>query len=400
MHYSRLFQISYDIHMFENSIDSLREKGLLRRILDREGYKQGDLCPDANRIKINNIRYINFSSNDYLGLASSQALAAGAREALETFPFGAGASRLLSGGTGLHRELETRIAAFKGTEGALLFDSGYHANVSTIPALAAESDVIFSDELNHASIIDGCRLSRARRIIYRHKDMEHLSSLLNNEAGGKKLVVTDTIFSMDGDIAPVDSIVSLCGQTPGAMLYLDDAHGTGVLGKGRGALAHFNIKPEPWIMQMGTMSKAMGSFGAFIAGTRDVTDWLTNTARGLIYSTALPSCVVAASIEAIGIIEKDNSLNEQLWHNQQRALYGIKKAGFSIVSEDSPIIAVLTGDIKTTLAFAERLKERGIYAPAIRPPTVKEPRIRVTISAAHTDEDIDALIRAFGDLKE
>jgi 8-amino-7-oxononanoate synthase len=381
--------------MFGHDIDSLREKGLLRSILDRQGCGK-----DGHRIVLNGSEYINFSSNDYLGLASSPELAAAARKALDGFPFGAGASRLLSGGVSLHKQLEEKIAAFKGTESALLFNSGYHANIGVIPELASEGDTLFSDELNHASIIDGCRLSRARRIIYRHRDMGHLSSLLGEDRGNRKVIITDTVFSMDGDIAPVDELVSICSGIPGAILYIDDAHGTGVLGKGRGSLAHFNIKPKPWIIQMGTLSKAIGSFGAFIAASRDVTDRLTNTARGLIFSTALPPSVVAASAAAIDIIENNGALVEKLWRNQKRAVEGIKNAGFKIVGEDTPIIGIIVGDIQATVAFAERLKQRGIYAPAIRPPTVKEPRIRVTVGAAHTDEDIDRLVGVFMELKD
>jgi 8-amino-7-oxononanoate synthase len=366
----------------------------LRRICDREGANCG-----SAQIVLDGVEYINFSSNDYLGLASSPVLADAAREALALYPFGAGASRLLSGGTSAHRELEEKIAAFKGAEAALLLNSGYHANVGVISALASEGDSIFSDELNHASIIDGCRLSRAGRTIYRHRDMDHLLSLLREDNGRRKLIVTDTVFSMDGDLAPLDELCRICSQTDGALLYLDDAHGTGVLGKGRGAMAHFNIRPEPWIIQMGTLSKALGSFGAFIAGSRDMVAWLTNTARGLIYSTALPACVAAAAAASIDILSKDGSLPEKLWRNQRRAVSGIRRAGYRMVSEDSPIIALLTGDIEATLDFAQRLRKKGIYAPAIRPPTVREPRIRLTVSAAHNYEDIDFLVQTLNEIK-
>jgi 8-amino-7-oxononanoate synthase len=385
--------------MFEHDIDTLRKKGLLRVIADRGTSCERGLPCGASRITLNGAEYLNFSSNDYLGLASSPVLAEAARQALEKFPFGAGASRLLSGGTELHRLLETKIAAFKGTESALLFNSGYHANISMIPALASDGDFIFSDELNHASIIDGCRLSRAGSSIYRHGDIGHLSQLLRKEKGARKLIVTDTVFSMDGDLAPIREIAQLCAHVDGAVLYLDDAHGTGVLGNGRGALAHFNIRPEPWIIQMGTLSKAVGSFGAFAAASGDIIDWLTNTARGLIFSTALPSCVAAASVAALELIGNETALVERLWRNQMNAVEGIKSAGFEIVSKDTPIIAVLVGDIQTTLSFADKLKMKGIYAPAIRPPTVQTPRIRVTVSAAHTAEDISALVKAFEDLR-
>lgn len=386
--------------MFDEDIRHLKENGLLRIILDREAARKGGPAQNASRIVLGGAEYINFSSNDYLGLSSSAVLVEAAKQALKAFPFGAGASRLLSGGTDLHRALEMRVARFKGTEAALALNSGYTANLSVIPTIAGAGDVIFSDELNHASIIDGCRLSNAKKVIYRHRDTDHLASLLRKESGAKKIVITDTVFSMDGDIAPLKELFSLCSGIPGALLYLDDAHGTGVLGGGRGALAHFNVKPEPWIIQMGTFSKALGSFGAFVAGSGYVIDWLINTARGFIFSTALPSCVVAASAAAIDIVENGKPLIDRLWHNQRRAIEGIKGAGFEIVSEDTPIIAVLVGDINATVAFAERLKQRGVYAPAIRPPTVKKSRIRVTVSAAHSDEDIDVLVRAFAGLRD
>jgi 7-keto-8-aminopelargonate synthetase-like enzyme len=205
---------------------------------------------------------------------------------------------------------------------------------------------------------------------------------------------------MDGDIAPIRELYSLCTSIPDIIFYLDDAHGTGVLGGGRGALAHFDIKPEPWIVQMGTFSKALGSFGAFVVGSHEMVDWLINTSRGFIYSTALPPCVVAASATAIALIESDRSLIDKLWVNQRRAVAGIKKAGYDIISNESPIIAVSVGDLQQTLAFSEELKRRRIYAPAIRPPTVRSSRIRITVSAAHTDEDIETLITAFLELKE
>ena len=385
--------------MFDKKLKDLQGKGLLRKIDDREFRIDGASLPSATRMVIGGVEYINFSSNDYLGLSASPLLAGTARKALNAFPFGAGASRLLAGGTGFHDKLEKTVAHFKETEAALIFNTGYQANLSTIPALAQEGDVIFSDELNHASIIDGCRLSRAKKIIYNHRDLAHLSSLLPGEIGGRKIIVSDTVFSMDGDIAPVRELYSLCSNIPDAILYLDDAHGTGVLGDGRGALAQFDIRPQPWIVQMGTFSKALGSFGAFVTGSREIVDWLINTARGFIFSTALPSCVVAASAAAIEIIEKDKSIVEKLWRNQRRAVEGIGNAGFTIISGETPIISVVVGDVAKTLAFSEELKQRRIYAPAIRPPTVKTSRIRITVSAAHTEEDIEELLNAFSSLR-
>ncbi|HTZ17094.1 MAG TPA: aminotransferase class I/II-fold pyridoxal phosphate-dependent enzyme, partial [Dissulfurispiraceae bacterium] len=274
--------------MFEEDIKRLKEKGLLRKIHDREIPSGDAFVSLGSRIVLEGTEYINFASNDYLGLSSSSDLADAAKKAVDAFGFGAGASRLLSGGTAMHAKLEKEVAIFKGTEAALALNSGYQANTGVIPALAGEGAVIFSDELNHASIVDGCRLSRAKKVIYNHRDIYHLSSLLHNEAGAKKIIVTDTVFSMDGDIAPIRNLYELCSGLPGTMLYLDDAHGTGVLGGGHGALTHFGLTPQSWIVQMGTFSKALGSFGAFVAGTRELIDWLINTSRGFIYSTALP----------------------------------------------------------------------------------------------------------------
>jgi len=385
--------------MFEKEIKDLEAKGLLRKIYDREVMSGNVPISAGSRIILEGTDYINFSSNDYLGLSSYTSLAEAAKKALDAYGFGAGASRLLSGGTEIHARLEKDLALFKGAEAALVFNSGYQANTGIIPALAGEGDVIFSDELNHASIVDGCRLSRAKKMIYNHGDIGHLSSLLRSEGGRRKLIITDTVFSMDGDIAPLQGLYQLCSDLPGAMLYLDDAHGTGVLGDGRGALAHYGLKPQPWIVQMGTFSKALGSFGAFVAGTRELIDWLINSARGFIYSTALPPSVVAASAAALEIIRNDSSLNDKLWKNQRKAAEGIMNAGFDIISRDTPILAVVVGDVPETLAFSAALRQREIYAPAIRPPTVKTPRIRVTVSAAHSDKDIEALIRVFTSLR-
>ncbi len=381
--------------MFADDLKNLDHKGLLRKISDRGIALGGQPMPSLARIEISGEQYINFASNDYLGLSASPAIVGAVRKSLEVFPFGAGASRLLSGGTTFHSELEEAVARFKKTEAAIAFNSGYQANVSCISALAREGDVIFSDELNHASIVDGCRLSRAKKVIYPHRDVKQLRSLVQKENTARRIVISDTVFSMDGDIAPIGELYTLCASIPNTILYLDDAHGTGVLGDGYGALAHFNLRPEPWIIQMGTFSKALGSFGAFVAGSRNVIDWLINTARGFIYSTALPACIVAASAAAIKIIESDKSVVERLWKNQTKAVEGIGRGGFDILCKDTPIIAVSVGDVAQTLAFSEKLKRHRIYAPAIRPPTVKTPRIRVTVSGAHTYEDIEALINAF-----
>ncbi len=386
--------------MFLEELDRLRCDNLLRSIKDREAacVMRNEL-KESLRICIDGIEYINFSSNDYLGLSANPSLVEAAKNTMDKYGFGAGASRLLSGGTELHRELERMMAEFKGTEAALIFNSGYTANISAIPSIAGQGDVIFSDELNHASIIDGCRLSKAKKVIYRHADIEHLSELIKKEEGKRKIVITDTVFSMDGDIAPLKDIYGLCYslnselQTPNSvLLYIDDAHGTGVLGNGKGALAHLKIKPEPFIIQMGTFSKALGSYGAFIAASRNIIDWLINTGRGFIYSTALPSCVIAASIAALQILQDKPELVKKLWQNRERFFKGVIDWGFDTLNSETPIIPIVVGDVETTMEFSEHLMSRHIYAPAIRPPTVNIPRIRVTVTAAHTEEDIKLLL--------
>jgi 8-amino-7-oxononanoate synthase len=372
--------------MFSEKLGLLKEKELLRHIVDRES-------PQGPKIIIQGREYINFSSNDYLGLAGHPNIIDKGKEALDRFGFGAGASRLLSGGTILHRQLEEKVAQFKGTEAALVFNCGYSANTGIIPALADGDTVLFSDELNHASIIDGCRLSKAETIIYNHRDMTHLENCLKNNVTGKKIVVTDTIFSMDGDIAPLLEIVKLC-KAHSAHLYIDEAHATGVIGKGKGGLSHFAISPEPWIIQMGTFSKALGSFGAFVAGSAEIIEWTVNTARSFMYSTALPSCIIAASIAALKLIENDSQIINRLWKNRDKVTQGILDAGYDIIGSETPIIPVKTGSVQNTLRIAKHLFEQGIFAPAIRPPSVKDSRIRITVTAAHTDEDIERLIEA------
>lgn len=379
--------------MFSESLIRLKEKNLLREIKNCNS-------PQGSRIVIDKKEYINFSSNNYLGLANHPHVTESAQKAIAMFGFGSGASRLLCGGSILHDELEKKTAEFKGTESALIFNSGYSANTGIIPAIADEGSVIFSDELNHASIVDGCRLSRAKKIIYRHKDARHLSELIDKETAKRKIIITDSVFSMDGDIAPLKEIYAICfslnakRQAPDVLLYIDDAHGTGVLGNGKGALAHFGIKQEPWIIQMGTFSKALGSFGAFAAGNKDAIEWILNTARSFIFSTALPSCAAAASIAALEVIEKEPKLLDRLWSNREQAVHGIIKLGYDIMGSETPIIPVRTETVEEALHISQHLMEKGIFAPAIRPPTVKKPRIRITVTSAHTAEDIERLIKA------
>ena len=370
--------------MFFEKLKILKENRLFREIKDRAS-------PQGSKIKLGGREYVNFSSNDYLGLANHPYIINEVKKALDEYGSGSGASRLLSGGSILHKELEDKTAQFKETESALVFNSGYAANSGIIPAITNKDDMIFSDEFNHASIIDGCRLSKAKTVIYRHKDLSHLEDLIRKEDAKNKIVITDTVFSMDGDIAPLAGIYDICKRN-NAILYIDDAHGTGVLGNGRGTLSHFNIKPEPWVIQMGTFSKALGSFGAFVTGNREVIEWIQNTAKSFIFSTALPSCVIAASIAALELIKNDSELIKKLWENRDGAASDIKDSGYDIMGSETPIIPLKTGNVEDTLRISRHLYEKGLFAPAIRPPTVIEPRIRITVTASHTNNDIERLI--------
>jgi 8-amino-7-oxononanoate synthase len=370
--------------MFEAGLKKLGRENLLRKIKDRDSFR-------GARIIINGREYLNFSSNDYLGLSSHPKLRKAASDALKKYGTGSGASRLLSGGTHLHAMLEEKIASFKGAASALLFNSGYAANTGAIPAIAGEGDALFSDELNHASIIDGCRLSKAKTFLYRHKDTENLGRLLKKAGAKRNIIVTDAVFSMDGDIAPLNDILSLCMEHD-AILYVDDAHGTGVTGGGRGTLKHFGIKHTPFIIEMGTLSKAAGSFGAFAAGEKNSVAWLTNKARTFIFSTALPSPIVAASNAALNIMEKDRKLIKSLWENRESLAGGLKALGLDTGESATPIIPVIMDDVKTALRLSAGLYKNGIYAPAIRPPAVKRPRIRFTATASHTKADIEKLL--------
>jgi glycine C-acetyltransferase len=381
--------------MFETELSQLDERNLLRRLFVVDAY-------NGPRITVNNRQMLLLCSNDYLGLASHPALCQAAVRAMERYGFGTGASRLVSGTSALHKELENRIALFKGTEAALLFNSGYAANTGIIPALAGAGDLILSDGMNHASIVDGCRLSKAQVKVYPHKESAQVEKLLKNNLRAKrKLIVTDGVFSMDGDIAPLPDLVYL-SEKYGALLMVDDAHGTGVLGRtGKGTAEHFGLSGRVHI-QMGTLGKAFGSFGAYAAGSRELVDFLINSSRSFIYSTSLPSLVCAASLAAIDVVEQEPERRSRLWNNRNQIVSGLTSLGVSTGASETPIIPLIIGDSGSALAAAGKLYEYGIYATAIRPPSVPEnaARIRTTVSAAHTDVDIDTALAIFSRLKK
>ena len=381
--------------MFELDLAQREQQHLLRNLV-RLDSAQGP------RVTVDGKLVVLLCSNNYLGIAEHPALKQAACAALERYGSGSGASRLVSGNTELHEELERRIAAFKGSESAILFNSGYAANTGVIPAVAGEGDLVLSDRLNHASIIDGCRLSRARTEVFRHRDMDHLETLLrSNTTAPRKLIVTDGVFSMDGDIAPLPDLVTLAERYH-AILMVDDAHATGVLGKqGRGTAEHFGLEGRVHI-QMGTLGKALGSFGAYVTGARDVVRYLLNTCRSYMFSTSLPAAVCAASIAALDVVVSEPWRREKLWDNRNRLAHGLAFLGVSTAPSATPILPLLVGSSDQALRASQEAFTQGIFATAIRPPTVPDgsARLRATVMATHSEEDIDQAVRIFGKLKE
>lgn len=353
--------------------------------------------PSGGRIHVNgHSNLINLSSNNYLGLANHPKLKAAAIKAVEQYGAGAGAVRTIIGTMSLHVELEQKLAAFKHVESTIVFQSGFTANAGVIPTITDSDDVIITDELNHASIIDGVRLSKAARKIYKHCDMTSLKEALEQSAEAKKrLVITDGVFSMDGDIAPLHEIVDLAKEFD-ASIMVDDAHGSGVLGGGRGTAYHFGVHNEIDI-QLGTLSKAVGVMGGYIAGTSMLIDWLTQRARPFLFSTAHPPATAAATIAAIELMETDPSLTQRLWDNAAYWKIGLRNLGFDTGISETPITPVMIGEEAKALDFQRALFEENVLALAIVFPTVSrgKARIRTMPSAMHHLEDFDDALKAF-----
>lgn len=375
----------------EKDLARIKDKNLFRILTELE-------TGQSPEITISGKRYILLASNGYLGLSVDPRVVEAAGMALQKYGTGSGGSRLVSGSTNLHRELEERIASFKNTESAILFSSGYLANIGTISSLLGDGDIIYSDELNHASIIDGCRLSRAEVRIYRHLDTGHLESLLSSDKNksGKKLIVTDTVFSMDGDLAPLPLFIELA-ESYGSMLMVDEAHATGVLGeRGSGATEYFDVEKRIPVI-MGTLSKAIGSLGGYIAGSQKLIDYIRNRVRSYIFDTSLSASSLAASLAAIDIIENEPERREHLWRLISRFKKGLGYTGLTVLPSNSAIIPVLVGEAEPALEFAGALRELGVYTPAVRPPSVPHGkcRIRATLMAGHTEEHLDLALGAF-----
>ncbi len=373
----------------------IKRQGLYRQLHQVDGEQGPSILLDGREV-------LNFTSNNYLGLANHPALKIAAIEALERYGCGSGASRLISGNMTLHLELEESIAKLKGTESALVFNSGFQANVGILSTLVGEGDVVFSDALNHASIIDGCRLSRAKVVVYPHCNLTHLEAALRKAPQkARKLIVTETVFSMDGDIAPMEEIVDLA-ERHGAMIMVDEAHATGVFGpNGAGVLAEMGLK-ERVLVQMGTLGKALGGFGAYVAGNRKLRELLINRCRSFIFTTALPPVMMAMAITAIDLLEKEPERRFTLWRNSQHLKNELKDLGFSLGKSSSQILPLMIGDAQDCMSFSECLLAKGVYAQGIRPPTVQpgSARLRITPMATHTDEHLKQAIQAFKEVKE
>lgn len=351
---------------------------------------------DAVRVKRNNQEFIMMASNNYLGLTHDLRVQQAAKYAVEQYGTGSGGARLTSGTFPLFNELELGIADFKHTEQALVFNTGYMANVGTITALMNKNSIIISDELNHASIIDGCRLSGARIERYNHKDIEHAEHILKNYKSSHKMIITDGVFSMDGDIAPLDKLYEL-GQEYNALLMVDDAHSTGVLGNGRGTAHHFGLTDVD--VQLGTLSKALGSVGGYVAGRKELIEYLVNYSRSFIFSTALSPADIGAALEALTIVKNEPLVVEQL--NENTAYMANKLQSMGIECDDeTPIFPIIVGDNERALSLAYELELRGIIITAIRPPTVPvgESRLRMTVTAAHSQEQLDYVANTLRDL--
>lgn len=376
------------LRSIQRAIDELKQKGLYRKLRVLEGEQ-------SHRVRVEGREVIQFSSNNYLGLTSHPRLKEKVLKIVEHYGCGSGASRLVSGNFNLYEELEEKLACFKNTPSALVFNSGYMANLGVIPSLMQEGDVIFSDELNHASIIDACRMSRAEVIIFRHRDTDNLERLIRKKKGRERLIVTDGVFSMEGDIAPLPDLVRIA-ERYSALVMVDDAHATGVLGKrGSGSVEHFGLDGKVDI-QMGTLSKALGGFGAYIAGDHEFKDYLINTARSFIFTTALPPVVLASSIAALEVIEEEPELKERLWENVRFFKPRVQALGFQITKTETPIIPIRIGDPHLTVKMSDMLFDEGVWIQAIRPPAVPEgtSRLRIALMATHTVEELEVALCA------
>jgi glycine C-acetyltransferase len=372
-------------------LDGLKSQGLYNRIRTIGSPQGAWLVVDGKKV-------LNFCSNNYLGLANHPKIVAAAKKAADEMGVGPAAVRSIAGTTSLHLELERRLAAFKGVEAAITFQSGFTANLATIPALAGKEDVIFSDRLNHASIIDGCRLSGAKILPYDHCDAASLESVIKENLSRyrRAIIITDGVFSMDGDVAPLDRIYEVASMYD-ILLVVDDAHGEGVLGRGgRGIVDHFGLHGKVDV-EVGTLSKAFGVMGGVVAGNAVVIEWLRQRGRPFLFSSAVTAPDAAACIAALDLLEESTELVDRLWENAKYFKAGMKKQGFNTGLSTTPITPVMLGEAPLAQQFSRELFEEGVFAMALGFPTVPQgkARIRVMISAAHAQDDLDKGLEAF-----
>jgi glycine C-acetyltransferase len=375
----------------QTEIDALKTTGLYNYIRTIDSPIDGWVTIDGRSL-------LNFCANNYLGLANHPRIRQAAQKAIDQYGVGPAAVRSIAGTMTPHVQLEQKLAEFKGAEACITLQSGFTANLATIPALVGRGDIIFSDELNHASIIDGCRLSRAQVVRYTHNDVDDLRrQIAANTEYGRRLIITDGVFSMDGDIAPLDKICDVANEEC-ITLMVDDAHGEGVLGRsGRGIVDHFGLHGRVDI-EVGTLSKAFGVVGGLVAGRRSIVEWLRQRGRPFLFSSAMTVPDTAACLEAVTILEESSELIDRLWANAAVFKEGMKGMGFDTGRSQTPIIPVMLGEAKLAQAFSRRLFEEGVFAMAISYPTVPQgtARIRVMNSAAHTNSDIELALETFG----
>jgi glycine C-acetyltransferase len=374
----------------DQELDQLAASGLRTNIPTIESPMDAWVTIDGRRL-------LNFCANNYLGLANHPRLRQAAKEAIDAYGIGPGAVRTIAGTTSLHVELEERLAAFKHAEACITLQSGFTANLATIPALVGPEDVIFSDELNHASIIDACRLSRATVIRYAHNNMDDLQRrIAETQNYRRRMIVSDGVFSMDGDVAPLDSLCDIA-EEHGIILMVDDAHGEGVLGKGgRGIVDHFGLHGRVHV-EVGTLSKALGVVGGLVAGRKPIVDWLRQRGRPFLFSSAMTAPDVAACIEAVKILEESDELVSRLWQNTALMRQELQRMGFDTGHSQTPIIPLMLGEARLAQAFSRSLLEYGVFAMAISYPTVPlgKARIRVMNSAAHSQADLEQALELF-----
>jgi len=386
--------MSTKLNWINEKLENLRDSGLFNKIRTLSSPQGAWLVVDGKRV-------LNFCSNNYLGLANHPHLVKAAQDAMDKYGVGPGAVRTIAGTMDLHLELEKRIAQFKRVEDAITFQSGFTANLGTIPALVGKEDLIFSDELNHASIIDGCRLSRATIVRYDHADPSSLEAVIRENEGNYRrgLIVTDGVFSMDGDFPPLDKIADIA-ENYDLMLMVDDAHGEGVLGEGgRGIVDHFHLHGRVDV-EVGTFSKAFGVMGGVVAGNAMIVEWLRQRGRPFLFSSAVTVPDVAATIAAIDVLEESTELVDKLWRNADIFKKEMETLGFDTGKSMTPITPVMLGEAKLAREFSRRLYEEDVFAMALGFPTVPKglARIRVMISAAHTPDDLEQALGAFANV--